>query len=233
MGRRRICGKAFHRIEPRIPRSGGDGVSGVVIEVEHAGKGPSPISCRAFNPHSVRSRKKDPLPGNAWMNNRRRKWCLIVLIPLGLFLIGIGLLVVAGLRDHLGKTIELYRKGYFPAVIASGGVGKEGFDEAAVMRDYLVSHGVPREKVIVDSAGITTFASAAFTARFARENGLGSVIVISQYFHVPRSRLAQSRFGIPSVFSAHADYFEARDHYSAPRELVGYSHYALRRYTVR
>lgn len=36
----------------------------------------------------------------------------------------------------LASTLELYRAGYFPAVIASGGIGTEGYDEASVMRDF-------------------------------------------------------------------------------------------------
>jgi vancomycin permeability regulator SanA len=101
----------------------------------------------------------------------------------GLFLLGTGILVTAGLRDHLGtadiglvlgskvaldgtpsprlrarldRALELYRSGYFPTVIVSGGIGKEGYDEALVMRDYLVSHGIPKGSVIMDSEGTTT-----------------------------------------------------------------------------
>ncbi|MDD5351021.1 MAG: YdcF family protein [Chthoniobacteraceae bacterium] len=175
----------------------------------------------------------------------------------GLFFLGTVLLVVAGLRDHVGKaeialvlgskverdgapsarlrarldrTLECYRAGYFPAVIASGGTGKEGFDEAVVMRDYLVAHGIPSERVIVDSGGVTTFASAKNTLQIARQRNIKSVFVISQYFHIPRARLALRRFGLSPVYGAHARFFEGRDIYSSPRELLGYLRYLFRRY---
>lgn len=48
-----------------------------------------------------------------------------------------------------------------------------------------------------------------------------SVLVITQYFHIPRSRLALSRAGIDPVYSAHARYFELRDIYSIVREVIG------------
>jgi len=175
----------------------------------------------------------------------------------GLFVLGTLALMLAGLRDDIGKTdvalvlgntvqpdgapsprlrtrldktLELYRAGYFPTIIASGGVGKEGYDEAAVMRDYLADHGVPRDHIIVDSAGATTFASARNTRQIAQRQHFASVFVVSQYFHVPRSRLALQRFGFATVRSAHANFFEARDLYSAPRELVGYVRYLFRHY---
>ncbi|MDR3403028.1 MAG: YdcF family protein [Chthoniobacter sp.] len=177
----------------------------------------------------------------------------------GLLLLETGILVAAGLHDEMGKadaalvlgskverdgtpsprlrarldeTLELYRAGYFPTIIASGGVGKEGYDEAAVMRDYLVAHGVPKDHIIVDSNGMTTFASARNTLQIARERKFGSVFVISQYFHIPRTRLALSRFGISTIYSAHAPYFEIRDFYSSPRELFGYLSYFFRSYSA-
>ena len=174
-----------------------------------------------------------------------------------LFAFATALLVVAGLRDHVGKadlglvlgskveadgtpserlrarldkTVELYRAGYFPVVVASGGTGVEGFDEGTVMKTYLVAHGIPEERVIVDNDGITTYASARNTAVIARARGVSSVFVISQYFHVPRSRLALERFGFAAVYSAHAHYFAIRDLYSAPRELCGFVEYLFRHY---
>ena len=193
------------------------------------------------------------------MKRRRIKIYVLLTLSVAaaaLFL-GTGALVTAGLRDHIGKadvalvlgskvdidgtpsprlrarldkTPELYKAGYFPAVIASGGLGKEGYDEASVMRDYLVSHGIPKDRVIVDSEGATTFMSARNTRDIARQRNFGSVFVISQYFHIPRARLALERFGIATVYSAHARFFELRDLYSSPRELFGYLRYLFRRY---
>ncbi|MCX6853231.1 MAG: YdcF family protein [Verrucomicrobia bacterium] len=174
---------------------------------------------------------------------------------LGALVLGTLILVLAGLRDDVGKadialvlgskvelsgmpsdrlkarldkTIELYQAGWFTVVIASGGVGKEGFDEAEVMRDYLTAHGIPKDNVLMDSKGNTTFDSAQNTHQIMQQRNLSSVFVISQYFHIPRSRLAMKRAGIAEVRSASPQYFEARDLYSAPRELLGYFSYLFR-----
>ena len=134
------------------------------------------------------------------------------------------------LRARLDRTLELFRGGSFPSVVVSGGVGKEGYDEAAVMRDYLVAHGVPAERIILDSHGDTTLASAQNIARIARERNFKSVFIVSQYFHIPRAKLVLERCHFSVIHSAHAHFFEWRDVYSAARETAGYGSYLLRRF---
>ena len=134
------------------------------------------------------------------------------------------------LRARLDRTLELFRGGSFPSVVVSGGVGKEGYDEAAVMRDYLVARGVPAERIILDSHGDTTLASAQNIARIARERNFKSVFIVSQYFHIPRAKLALERCHFSVIHSAHAHFFEWRDVYSAARETAGYGSYLLRRF---
>ena len=134
------------------------------------------------------------------------------------------------LRTRLDRTLELFRGGWFSSILVSGGIGKEGYDEAVVMRDYLVSNGVPSGRIILDSHGDTTFASAKNTARIAKERDFKSVFVVSQYFHIPRARLALARCSVSVVHSAYAHFFEWRDIYSSARETAGYSSYLLRRY---
>jgi uncharacterized SAM-binding protein YcdF (DUF218 family) len=134
----------------------------------------------------------------------------------------------ARLRARLDQTIALYRQGLFPNVIVSGGVGREGFDEAEVMKRYLVEQGVPEGCIHVDSGGATTHLTAKNASRLMRENGWQSALVVTQYFHVPRMGLAMRRSGVTPVFSAHAPYFEGRDVYSIAREVVGYGAYLLR-----
>ena len=126
--------------------------------------------------------------------------------------------------------MEAYRHGDFPVVIASGGIEPDGQDEAAVMRAYLVAHGIPAANVIADNQGINTFASARFTAQTMRARGWQSAYVVTQYYHVPRARLALRQFGVRTVYSAHARYFEAYDAFALLREMVGYVKYALRSY---
>lgn len=137
----------------------------------------------------------------------------------------------ASLEARLDKAAELYAEGYFPHIMVSGGVGRSGYDEALVMRAYLTRQGIPVEVITVDSGGYDTYQTAHNTARFMDQNGLASAMLISQYFHLTRAKLAARRFGIAEVYGAHADYFHARrDPWSIVREIVGVYAYLLRAY---
>jgi vancomycin permeability regulator SanA len=186
-----------------------------------------------------------------------KRLLLIPSIATAGFLFALGVLVVDGLNDRVGradialvlgnkvnvdgspsdrlrarldKTLELYGAGYFPTIIVSGGTGKEGHDEAKVMRNYLVTNGIPEGTIIMDNAGGNTYASAKNTLQISRKLGKHSVFVISQYFHLPRTRMVLGRLGVSEIYTAHADFFECRDVYSALREVAAYVKYALGTY---
>ncbi len=129
------------------------------------------------------------------------------------------------LKSRLNAAIDLYKKDYFRYVIVSGGVGKEGFDEAVVMKEYMVSNGVPEEVILVDSNGYNTMMTAINAKEIMDRMELDSVMVISQYFHITRSKLAFNKVGIENIYSAHGSYFEIRDVYSIIREFIGYYKY--------
>ena len=136
----------------------------------------------------------------------------------------------ARLRARLEKAVELYESGFVRQIIVSGGVGREGHDEAVVMKHYLVERGIPESCVHVDSLGANTYLTARNASHIMQANGMTSAIIVSQYFHVPRARMALKRFGVSVVYSAHADIFELRDFYSTAREVVAFYVYLVRTY---
>jgi len=136
----------------------------------------------------------------------------------------------ATLKSRLDKGLELYNTDISHLIIVSGGLGKEGFEEAEVMRDYLVAKGVESGSIVVDNDGLDTFMTAQNTKRILLERKLSSVIVVSNYFHISRIRLAFNKTGIDKVYSAHANYFWTGDVRSIPREVIAYIYYLFRKY---
>ena len=131
------------------------------------------------------------------------------------------------LKSRLDKAIELYKKGYFHYIIVSGGVGKEGFDEAEIMRSYLLDNGISDEYIILDQEGYNSYMTAQNTKAIMNKMGFHSVTIITQFFHISRTELAFKKVGIEETYSAHADYFELRDIYSLAREFPAYYKYLL------
>lgn len=132
------------------------------------------------------------------------------------------------LKSRLDKSVELYKGGYFTFIIVSGGIGKEGFDEAKVMKSYLIDKGLPEDKIIEDNNGYNSYMTAQNTSKIMDELELDSVMVITQYFHVSRTKLAFRKMDIKEVYSAHAKVFEFRDIYSLIREFPAYYKYLLK-----
>lgn len=129
------------------------------------------------------------------------------------------------LKRRLDKAIVLYQAGYCKHVIVSGGVGKEGFDEAQVMGDYLLAHGIDEKYVILDHSGNNTLQTACNVKQIMEANNFKSIIVVSQFYHISRTKLIFAKIGIRNVKSAHAEIFEFRDLYSLGREFVAYYRY--------
>ncbi|MFC4403442.1 SanA/YdcF family protein [Gracilibacillus xinjiangensis] len=181
---------------------------------------------------------------------------IIISCVVGIILIHIALLVADGLTDEqqtaeagvvlgnkvnedgtpsdrlqarLDRALELYNDGLIEKVIVSGGTGIEGFDEALVMGDYLESHGVLPDDIIEDSNGYNTRMSAENAKKIIQEEDFtdDEVFVISQFYHIPRTKLAFKQEGFKQVYGAHAEYWEWRDIYSTLREVPAYYKYLL------
>ena len=137
------------------------------------------------------------------------------------------------LQSRLDEGFELFNKGMAPLILVSGGIGKEGFDEADVMKKNLLERGVPENSVITDSNGLNTYLTAKNLKAIASDYDIEKVILVTNYYHVLRAELALHRFGFTTVYTSHAKMFpELRDFYSIPREIVGYYAYLFGNYTV-
>ena len=104
-------------------------------------------------------------------------------------------LASTSLRDRMDTAVRLYKDGVVKHVIVSGGVGDSGYNEALVMRDMAVAAGVPERAVVIDSNGVSTNATVADTVPFFGKDGWRRILAVSQYYHLPRIKLAYQRAG--------------------------------------
>ena len=99
------------------------------------------------------------------------------------------------LNDRMTTAIRLYKDRLVKKILVSGGVGDSGYNEALVMRDMAVKAGVPAEDVVVDSNGVNTNATVADTVPFFGADGWTRILAVSQFYHLPRIKLAYQRAG--------------------------------------
>lgn len=126
------------------------------------------------------------------------------------------------LRARLECSLDLYRKHRVKKILVSGGLGKEGFYEGDAMKAFLVAEGVPEALVVVDNAGNTTEATVKNTLKMNQKMHFNNIIVVSQYFHVTRTKKLFREYGFTAVSSDSPLYFEWRDLYSLLREFPAY-----------
>lgn len=103
------------------------------------------------------------------------------------------------LRDRLDAGLMLWREGQVKYVVVTGGQSWSGYDEGSTMRDYLVAHGVPVDKIIVDNSGDDTWASVRNLKQMQDQYGFNSVIAVSQYAHLARTITSLRRVGFTDV----------------------------------
>jgi vancomycin permeability regulator SanA len=127
----------------------------------------------------------------------------------------------ARLAARLDTAGDLYRRGVVKAVIVSGGTGVEGFDEADAMEAYLRERGVPAAAIFADHDGVNTLATGRNTAALLMRQGWRNALVVTQFFHVTRTRLSLQKYGVAVAGAVHAPFFELRDVYSLAREVIG------------
>jgi uncharacterized SAM-binding protein YcdF (DUF218 family) len=132
------------------------------------------------------------------------------------------------LEARLEAALALYRRSGASMIMVSGGIDPDdGRNEALGMRDWLLARGVPPNCVIADARGNNTRASAANAQAWLSAHGLRSAVVVSQYFHLPRARLALRQAGIDDSGGDFPRRWFARDVYSVLREVPGYLAYLM------
>ena len=102
----------------------------------------------------------------------------------------------ASLRARVEKAVELYRRGFAPRLLFSGGVGKHPPAEAVVARALAVTLGVPESACLVEAESHSTAENARFSARALRELGLADAVLVSDPYHLLRARQYFRREGI-------------------------------------
>jgi vancomycin permeability regulator SanA len=77
-----------------------------------------------------------------------------------------------------------------PVFIPTGGVGRFGPSESAVMRDMLIAAGVPDNRILPEATGTDTLSSVRAVRRMLLASpGLGPVFVATSRYHLPRCLL--------------------------------------------
>ena len=100
-------------------------------------------------------------------------------------------------RARLDHALDLYRRGLAPRILTTGGAGGDPqFTEGEVGRAYLVGSDVPSEAIIVEPEAESTAQSTAAAAEIMHRMGLASCILVSDGYHIFRTKRMLAQQGL-------------------------------------
>jgi len=134
------------------------------------------------------------------------------------------------LKGRADAALKLYREKRVKKIFASGRVSPEedgGYPEGTAIKAYLIGNGVASEDVIADNEGINTYRTAENYNRWSKLNNYNSVIVVSQFFHVTRTKYIFRKLGIQNVHDVSSHVYGWRDIPGTLREVPAFYKYVL------
>jgi vancomycin permeability regulator SanA len=134
------------------------------------------------------------------------------------------------LRERLDRAVQLYREDKVPVIIVSGADHVEGHNEATGMAQYLKSHEVPASAIVEDHGGTNTDGTARGVAKIMHERDFKSVMIVTHYYHITRTKMALKREGITDISQAHAGTVTKADAFNIAREVADIYYHLFRYY---
>jgi vancomycin permeability regulator SanA len=98
------------------------------------------------------------------------------------------------LEERLQTVRALYVQGRVRRIVASG-LTAGNYNEPRAMAAWLISHGIAPKDVVLDGGGYRTAASLANAAKL----GIGSALIVSQGYHLPRAIYFARHAGVSAV----------------------------------
>ncbi len=146
------------------------------------------------------------------------------------------------MRVRVARALEVYREGWAPEILCSGGLSPGGSSEAGVMRALLIAEGVPADAIIPDDGGESTRQTILSALAFGQQRGWSRVLVVSSPYHMHRIVAEARRQGLDVIPCPSAPrpwprtrrlfIFALRQHVREVLKVLGYAFRGLMEATI-
>ncbi|MES2922753.1 MAG: YdcF family protein [Verrucomicrobiota bacterium] len=105
-------------------------------------------------------------------------------------------------EERIRHGIALYRSGYAPTILFTGGIGEGGnHSESSIGRSVATRQGIPVSDILIEERSRTTRQNLSEAETVMRKHGLKSAILVSDPLHMKRAMIMANRLGIDAVSS--------------------------------
>jgi len=99
-------------------------------------------------------------------------------------------------QARLDTAYDLYSQGFAPLIVVTGGrIYGDQYTEAESGRTYLIDRGVPADAILMENVSHNTAASFDGVKRLLRPRGVQSLLIVSDGFHLYRSKMLANAAG--------------------------------------
>ena len=98
------------------------------------------------------------------------------------------IVVLAGERgERVVQAVKLYRDGWAPLILMSGGPGEAGIPLSEIMKSQAVKLGVPAKAILQESRSLDTGEDALFTREILEKLPVNRLILVTSPYHARRA----------------------------------------------
>ena len=98
--------------------------------------------------------------------------------------------------NRISATVQLYKAGKIKNIVISGDNSKKNYNEPEDMKNELIKHGIPENRIYLDFAGFRTYDSVF---RMKEIFGQDKFTIISQEFHNQRAVYIANSLNIDAI----------------------------------
>lgn len=107
-------------------------------------------------------------------------------------------------EERIRHGLDLYRQGYAPKLIFTGGFGGTGarFSESQVARRYAMKQDIPAQDILIENRSRTTRQNLIEAKRLMDAHGMRRAILVSDPLHMARAMRLSDELGIDALASS-------------------------------
>ncbi|WP_054957354.1 YdcF family protein [Paenibacillus dakarensis] len=106
------------------------------------------------------------------------------------------------LKERLDEAYRLFWQYRHKYIIVSGGAVGSRLSEAEQMKRYLVEKGVPAKRILLEDKSRNTVQNLIFSKQLMDQYQLKSFVIVTNLFHIRRTKYIMHRLGMKGGFSA-------------------------------